>query len=121
VKNDRNRQPVKADYVYALGLAAYAFASCEWQVVWCCEKIRPGTLNKIVGGELMAGKIAKVFVDLTRNMPKCLEREELSRVAKTFTGLVETRNAILHGKPCTGPNGDAGLSAKKILEISGFP
>jgi hypothetical protein len=118
VKDDRKRGQVKADYVHALGLAAYAFASCEWQVVWCCEKIRPGSLKKIIGGELTAGKIAKVFVDLARNMPKCLEREELSRAAETFIGLVETRNAILHGKPCTGPSGDARLSAKKILEIS---
>jgi len=118
VKDVRKREPVKADYVHALGLATYSFASCEWQVVWCCEKIRPGSLNKIVGDELTAGKIAKVFVDLTRNMPKSREREELSRSAQTFIGLVETRNAILHGKPCTGPNGDARLSAQRILEIS---
>jgi hypothetical protein len=118
VKDDRKREPVKADYVHALGLAAYGFASCEWQVVWCCEKIRPGSLNKIVGDELTAGKIAKVFVDLTRNMPKSRQREELSRAAQTFIDLVETRNKILHGKPCTGPTGDARLSAKKILEIS---
>ena len=69
MKDVRKREPVKADYVHALGLATYSFASCEWQVVWCCEKIRPGSLNKIVGDELTAGKIAKVFVDLTRNMP----------------------------------------------------
>lgn len=118
MKDDRKREPVKADYVLALGLATYSFAACEWQVVWCCEKIRLGSLNKIVGDELTAGKIAKVFVDLTRNMPKSQEREELSRAAQTFTGLVEMRNSILHGKPCTGPTGDARLSAKNVLEIS---
>jgi hypothetical protein len=118
VKNDRKREPVKADYVHALGLAAYSFASCEWQVAWCCEKIRPGSVRKIVGDELTAGKIAKVLVELTRNMPKSLEREELSRSAQTFVRLVKTRNAILHGKPCTSPNVDARLSAKKVLEIS---
>jgi hypothetical protein len=118
LKDDRKREPIKADYVRALGLVAYSFASCEWQVVWCCEKIRPGSLNKIVGEELTAGKIAKVFVDFTRNMPKSQEREKLSRAAQTFIGLVETRNAILHGEPCTAPSGDARLSAKKILETS---
>jgi len=117
MKDDRKREPVKADYVHALGLATYSFASCEWQVVWCCEKIRPGSLDKIVGEEQTAGKIAKVFVDLTRNMPRSREREELSRAAQTFIGLVETRNAILHGKPCTGPSGDARLSAQRVLEI----
>ena len=118
MKDDRKREPVKADYVHALGLAAYSFASCEWQVVWCCEKIRPGSLNKFVGKELTAGKIAKVFIDLTRNMPKSEKRAELIRSAQTFAGLVRSRNAILHGKPCTGPTGDVRLSANKVLELS---
>jgi len=118
MKDDRKRQPVKADYTRALGLAAYCFAICEWQVVWCCETIRPGYLRKIVGKELTAGPIAKVFVDLARNMPKSPQREELSRAAQTFSGLVKVRNAIFHGKPCTGPSGDARLSARKVLELS---
>ena len=115
--DDRKRQPVKPDYVEALGLATWSFASCEWQVVWCCEKIKPGSLNKIVGEELTAGKIAKVFSDLTRNMPKSAERKELKNAAETFAALVDTRNAIIHGKPCTGPSGDARLSSGSVLEI----
>lgn len=115
--DDRKRQPVKTDYVRALGLATWSFASCEWQVVWCCKKIKPGSLDKIVGEELTAGKIAKVFSDLTRNMPKSAEREELKNAAGTFAALVDTRNAIVHGKPCTGPGGDARLSSGSVLEI----
>jgi len=118
MKNDRNRQPVKPDYTHALGQAAYCFAICEWNVVWSCEKIHPGTLQKIVEDELTAGKIAKRFIDLVRNMPKSTERDELSSVAQEFADLVQVRNSILHGKPCTGPNGEARLSASGVLEIN---
>lgn len=116
-KDARNRQAVKQDYVLALGMATWSFASCEWQVVWCCERIKPGSIKKIVGEELTAGKIAKHFIDLTRNMPKSGEREELKELAQEFAGLVQVRNSILHGKPCTGPSGESRLSNAKVLEI----
>jgi hypothetical protein len=118
MKNDRLRSPVKPDYVNALGLAAYTFATCEWQVVWCSEKIRAGSLRKLVGDERTAGAIAKFFIDLTRNMPKSSEREELKVAAEEFARLVKIRNAILHGKPCTGPSGEARLSSENVLEIA---
>jgi hypothetical protein len=116
-KDDRLRSPVKPDYVEALGRAAFTFATCEWQVVWCAEKISPGSLQKIVGEELTAGKIAKRFIDVCRNMPKSKEREALVNAAKRFSDLVEERNRILHGKPCTGPNGEARLSGSGVIEI----
>lgn len=119
MKGDRHRQPVKSDYYQALGHAIYCFAICEWQVVWCCEKIRNGKLNNIVKGELTAGKIAKCFKDLVRNMPKSNERDKLLKSAEKFFDLTDNyRNAIVHAKPCTGPNGEARLSGRKIFEIS---
>ena len=117
MKNGRLQSPVKPDYVNALGLAAYTFATCEWQVVWCSEKIRPGSLSKLVGDERTAGKIAKFFLDLARNMPKSKEREELKQAAEEFARLVNVRNAILHGKPCTSPSGEVRLSSSSVLEI----
>ena len=118
VKNARLRQAVKPDYLYAIGQATYCFALCEWQVVWCCEKIRPGSVTTIVVEELTAGKIAKRFLDLTRNMPPSNGREALKALAAKFAALVGTRNRILHGKPCTGPNGESRLSAGEVLEIA---
>jgi hypothetical protein len=117
MKDDRLRSPVKTEYVQALGLAAYVFASCEWQVAWSCERIRPGSLGKITGDELTAGKIAKLFIDLCRNMPKSKERGELESIAQEFARLVSVRNDILHGKPCTAPSGEQRLSGQKIVEI----
>jgi hypothetical protein len=118
MKDDRLRSPVKPEYVEAIGRAAYTFASCEWQVAWSCERIQPGSLQKLVDEELTAGRIAKKFIDLCRNMPKSKEREELQAIAQRFAELVLVRNAILHGKPCTAPDGEQRLSADKIIEIS---
>ena len=118
MKDDRLRSPVKPDYMAAVGLAAYTFATCEWQVVWCSEKIRPGSLDKLLGEERTAGKIAKYFVDLTRSMPKSREREELKVAAVEFSRLVVVRNSIIHGKPCTDPSGEARLSSGKILDLA---
>ena len=117
VKDDRKRQPVKSDYVEALGLATYCFATCEWNAVWCCEKIRSGSLSKILCNKMTAGAIAKTFIDLSRNMPRSKERNELNKSAKEFERLVIMRNDILHGKPCTGPNGEPRLSGTKAIEI----
>lgn len=118
MKDDRLRQPVKADYAEALGRATFCFAICEWNVVWACERISPGSLRKIVADELTAGKIAKRFIDLVRNLPKSNQRQELADAAQEFNRLVEIRNSIVHGKPCTGPNGEARLSDKQVFESS---
>jgi len=56
------------------------------------RKIKPGVLRKIVGDELTAGRIAKRFIDLARNMPKSAAREDLSAVAQEFVQLVQIRN-----------------------------
>ena len=118
MKDARLRQAVKPDYLLALGHATYCFALCEWQVVWCSEKIKPGSVSNFVGKKLEAGKIAKRFLDLTRNTQPSADREALKALAKRFAALVDKRNAIVHGKPCTGPNGDSRLSSGRVLEIA---
>lgn len=117
MQDDRLRQPIKPDYAGALGAATFCFAICEWNAVWCSERIRPGSLNAFVSGELTAGKVAKKLLDLARNMPKSAERGEIVAVAEAFAALVPLRNNVLHGKPCTGPDGEARLSSTKVFEI----
>lgn len=118
MNNDRLRQPFKLDYNQALGAAASCFAICEWNAVYCAERIKPGALNQMVSAELTAGQIAKKLLDIVRNMPPLNEREELSNAARSFSELVPLRNKILHGKPCTGPNGEARLSSPNVIEIA---
>lgn len=115
---DRLRIPVVDRYASALGLVTYAFARCEWQVVWCCEKIKSGSVRKIVAEEMTAGTIGKYFSNLVRNMPKSRGRDDLFGVAEKFNELVLDRNRIIHGKPCTSPEGQQRLSAGSIIEIS---
>lgn len=117
MKAARLRQAVEPDYLHALGQATYCFALCEWQVVWCCEKIRPGSASTFVAEELTAGKIAKRFLDLTRNMPPSKGREALKQSAAQFASLVEIRNQILR-KPCTGSSGESRLSSRSVFEIA---
>jgi hypothetical protein len=118
MNNDRLRQPFKSDYNQALGTAASCFAICEWNAVYCAERIKPQTLNQMVRYEFTAGQIAKKLLDITRNMPPSKEREELKNAARWFADIVPLRNKILHGKPCTGPNGEARLSSQDVIEIS---
>lgn len=117
MKDDRKRQPIKDDYLLALGAATSCFAICEWNAVCCSDKIEPGSLQIIVKEEFTAGQIAKLFKNLTRNMPPSKEREGLKDAAACFADLVVLRNQIAHGKPCTGPNGEARLSSSTVLEI----
>lgn len=116
MKNDHKRVPLAADYAHVLGVATYCFASCEWNVVWCCERISPGALGHIVDEELTAGRIGKKFKDLVRNMPASPERETLGELASEFLRLVQVRNSILHGKPCTAPSGEQRLTGSSIWE-----
>ena len=118
MKNDRKREPVKSDDTVAPSLAAFCFATCEWNVVWCCERIKPGSLKRFVGDELTAGKIGKRFIDIVRNMPRFHVREQLEKLAVIFLSLIELRNAILHAKPCTGPSEEARLHSRKVIEIA---
>ncbi len=118
MKNDRLRCPVEKTYIEAIGLAAYTFSRLEWQVVWCMEKILPASIHKVVSEEMTAGTIAKKFIDATRNMPKSREREELNVLAQRFMELVQVRNNIMHGKPCTSQEGTQRLSGKNIIEVA---
>lgn len=117
MSGDRLRQPIKPDYTHALGTAAFCFAICEWNAVYCAERIKPGSLNKFVKDELTAGQIAKKLLDIARNMPPVKERAEIITAAKSFSDIVPLRNSIFHGKPCTGPNGEARLSGSSIIEL----
>lgn len=113
----RDRQGFKLDYQRAVGQAALCFAACQWNIVNCAERIRPRSIRTITGKNFNAGTIAEEFVNVVRNMPPSPERDELSEVAERFRALVPLRNRIIHGKPCTGPNGEARLYSRGVLEI----
>ena len=103
MKNDRLRVPVEDVYVHAIGLATYAFATLEWNAVWCCEHIAPGAINSLP--DKTAGAIANRLVKLTEGMPASAEQADLLTAAKNFEACVEARNGLMHGKPGTDTDG----------------
>ncbi|MFZ3531759.1 hypothetical protein LCA30_21665 [Vibrio harveyi] len=119
MKGDRFKCPVDQEYIVALGRATYTFAYLEWQVVWCMEKLRPGFIYslKTKSKKLTAGMIAKKFKEAVRCMEKSDEREQLAFLANKFLGLVEVRNNIMHGKPCTSSRNQQRLSGREVIEV----
>src|SRR4249919_1263848 len=102
----RERIPLTPEYATALGTATYCFAVCQWNIVWCSERIKAGSLDRSIRDEMTAGQIGGAFKNLVRNMKNTPLRQELEGLASEFLRLVEVRNSILHGKPGTTPQGD---------------
>lgn len=99
--------PIDADYTSALGLAVYCFASLEWNAVWCCERIDPGSINGLE--DRTAGRVADTLVHLVARLDDSDDRTKLERAAANFRDLVATRNNLVHSKPGTAFDGSQGL------------
>jgi len=100
---DKMRVPLEAKYLEALGRAVYVFAALEWNVVGCCERIKPDCINKI--SELTSGKISKVFNNLLDDIQDESTRLIAITLAAWFADLVKKRGGINHGKPGMGEDG----------------
>ncbi len=98
MKNDRLRVPVEASYVHAIGLATYAFASLEWNAVWCCERMTPGVIYSLA--DRTAGGVAKKLLELAARRSANVN-DDLLDASKEFEALVRLRNGLMHAKPGT--------------------
>ena len=115
--NERLRIPLADEYALALGRATYCFASCEWIVVWCWERLAANALHDATSGGrrgkgLTAGQIADQFAKAVDEATDAPERESLRQRAAEFKDLVEVRNSLLHGKPHTSDEGWQGLHGR---------
>lgn len=106
--DERLRIPVSPDYTSALGLAVYCFASLEWNAVWCCERIEPGSIDSL--DERTAGRVADTLLHLVKRLQISAEQASLENAAADFRFLVGTRNNLVHAKPATALDGRQGLS-----------
>jgi hypothetical protein len=118
MKGDRHRVSVDPEYCKAIGLAAYCFSMLEWNAVWCCEKIRPGSIPSL--SRDTAGKVASTLVRLADTLPtSAAHREECRSAAAEFQRIIQTRNDFLHAPPGTAPNGDQVFYRKgRIITIA---
>nr|WP_321484106.1 hypothetical protein [uncultured Cohaesibacter sp.] len=107
--NERNLIPQDADYFHAIGLAIVAFARLEWNAVWCCERLKSGYIQTIEIKKKTAGKIAMDLEELFLKLEDTELRKKVLPLATSFKTIVADRNALLHGKPGTAPNGDQRL------------
>ena len=103
MNDERLRIPVHPDYTSALGVAVYCFASLEWNAVWCCERIEPGSIESLE--DRTAGRVADTLLHLVKGLKPSQEQLELEGAAADFRFLVGTRNNLVHAKPGTAPDG----------------
>lgn len=113
----RLRQPIQKGYAEALGMATYCFAICEWNAIYCAEKLRPGTIVDINKKKFTAGRIARNLLSFSEGVSEADHRQRLVAAAKRFVELVNLRNAIMHAKPCTGLDSKPYLSSSEIIRI----
>lgn len=106
--DERLRVPIHPDYASAIGLAVYCFASLEWNAVWCCEAIEPGSVDGLE--DRTAGRVADTLIHLVKRLNGSAEQCELEDAATDFRGLVATRNNLVHAKPAIAFDGSQGLS-----------
>ncbi len=105
--DERLRISVHPSYTAAIGVAVYCFASLEWNAVWCCERIEPGSIDTL--DERTAGRVADTLIHLVKRLADSPEKTELEDAAADFRFLVGTRNNLVHAKPGSGPDGAQGL------------
>jgi uncharacterized membrane protein len=103
LSNDRLLIPVDADYLHAIGMAVYTFATLEWDAVWCCLRLDPASLPNLA--KMTAGQITSDLVRLAATRPTSAEADELRAAAAECKRLVDVRNAIIHANPGTAPDG----------------
>lgn len=107
MKDDRKRISIDDPYAHALGVAGYCFEVCEWNAVWSAERLERGYVDTIERGPRpkTAGDIAKDLIRLVSNIPDPSLRKFCESAAADFQVIVRQRNALVHGKPGTSPNG----------------
>jgi hypothetical protein len=105
--DERLHVPVDPGYAAALGLAIYCFASLEWNAVWCCERMEPGSIADLE--DRTAGRVADTLSHLVKQLPISAEQLELQSAAADFRFLVGTRNNLVHAKPGTAADGAQAL------------
>ena len=98
MRDDRFKIAVDADYVSALGLAIYAFATLEWRAIQCCERIAAGSIDALE--DRTAGRVADTLLHLVRGeVPASPGQQALERTARDFQAFTRTRNSLVHAKP----------------------
>jgi hypothetical protein len=102
MRDDRLRFVLDPAYAESLGRALFIFGALEWNIVWCCERIRNGYLRQV--SKKAASTIASDFLKLSKTLPTDIQLQ-CHEQAEEFQFLVGCRNGLVHAVPATAPNG----------------
>ena len=111
--DERLKIIVDDPYLLALGRTLFVFSGLEWNVVWCCERLRPGYIETV--DRKTAGAIATEFVEGAANVGPGRVADRLRAAAADFRRLVVVRNDIMHAQPCHAPTGEERLQRRGEL------
>jgi hypothetical protein len=103
------RVPYDPTYTAKVGAAIYVFAYYEWAVIYLIEQYQPGFVARYSRGKPMTsgqvlGALREVLEDAATPYDK-VSREQLEGCCKTFSALIDLRNALIHAHPITAPDG----------------
>jgi hypothetical protein len=99
------------NYVANVGLATYVFAGYEGVICevldFFIEKFRHYVAReKALTSGLIREKLLLVLQD-QHTQYVCVTKEELEEVHDVFYDLINRRNALIHGRPATAPDGES--------------
>lgn len=92
---------LEPEYARTVGAAVFAFAMLEMTAVRGCEALRPGIMAELE--DCTAGRVADILLSLCRQSAG--DTGQLTDAAQRFTGLVRSRNNLLHAQPGRGADG----------------
>ena len=100
---ENTRIPMDKAYIEALGTAVYSFAYYEWTIIHILENLKNDYVRMYSRNKppKTSGKVFNDFKKLIagNNDPILIECKD------TFGELIDERNALIHGHPCTSKDG----------------
>ncbi|NPD69035.1 hypothetical protein HN018_13195 [Lichenicola cladoniae] len=108
--------PVDADYLAAIGMATYCFATMEWNAVYCGEKLKPGYVNDV--STKTAGVIANEILGFAPLVSGSIKQASYQAAVSELVALVKRRNDLMHANPATIGNDQRLVRNGIALQIS---
>jgi len=107
------RIPMNDEYITLLGKAVYSFAYYEWTIIYILNHFDNTFVSRYSRGKpLTSGQVLKEFEKIIETN----ENTELLNCKNDFSTLIDRRNALIHGHPCTSNDGNQVLNYQSSTE-----
>lgn len=98
------RVPVNDEYAKIVGKAIYMFAYYEWTIIYIIENLKPGYINEYSRMTIKtSGTVSKDLKEVIDSLDSIFtsKKNNLEACHKSFSELIEKRNALMHAHPVT--------------------